>query len=159
MERFNRTLDTLLRTFAEGNPRDRTSHLPLIKLAYNSSRQESIGLTPFEALYGIQPTLPKDVQVYLFLERHAVYEDGAPGDGYLAEFGARLRTVRDLARDHLRLAEQTQALEYNRRHRVQTELEVGNQVLLHVAKFPRGVRRAKKLFFYWDGPSCITEKQ
>ena len=51
-ERVNRVLEDLLRLCVLDFDGTWEDHLPLVEFAYNNSYQASIGMTPFEALYG-----------------------------------------------------------------------------------------------------------
>ena len=51
-ERTIQTLEDMLRACAMDFPGSWERHLPLIEFAYNNSFQASIGMAPFEALYG-----------------------------------------------------------------------------------------------------------
>lgn len=52
-ERTIQTLEDLLRAYVLDFRGSWASHLPLLEFAYNNSYQSSIGMAPFEALYGI----------------------------------------------------------------------------------------------------------
>ncbi|KAL0544421.1 hypothetical protein IC582_019536 [Cucumis melo] len=51
-ERLNQVLEDMLRVCALEFPGSWDSHLHLMEFAYNNSFQATIGMTPFEALYG-----------------------------------------------------------------------------------------------------------
>ncbi|KAA0054783.1 pol protein [Cucumis melo var. makuwa] len=51
-ERLNQVLEDMLRACALEFPRSWDSHLHLMEFAYNNSYQATIGMAPFEALYG-----------------------------------------------------------------------------------------------------------
>jgi hypothetical protein len=52
MERVNQIIEDMLRTCVLTDGPKWDKHLPLAKFSYNNSYQESIKLSPFEALYG-----------------------------------------------------------------------------------------------------------
>ena len=51
-ERVNRMLEDLLRIYIFDFGGSWEDHLPLVEFSYNNSFQSSIGMAPFEALYG-----------------------------------------------------------------------------------------------------------
>ena len=61
VERFNRTLTTMLSMYVEKNQKDWDRWLPQVLLAYRSSVHESTGATPFALLYGREARLPVDL--------------------------------------------------------------------------------------------------
>jgi hypothetical protein len=54
-ERVNQCLETFLRCFVNSQPTQWVQWLPLAEFWYNTSFHSSLGATPFEVLYGIQP--------------------------------------------------------------------------------------------------------
>ncbi|KRY26847.1 Transposon Ty3-I Gag-Pol polyprotein, partial [Trichinella spiralis] len=62
-ERFNRTLLDMLSIMVDGNQGQWDGMLPFVMLAYNSSVQESTGVTPAIAMLGPELRLPMDVQI------------------------------------------------------------------------------------------------
>ena len=60
-ERTNRTLEELLRHYINPCQDDWDEHLAACQFAYNSSKHESTGLSPFAANYGYEPDAPIDV--------------------------------------------------------------------------------------------------
>uniref|UniRef100_A0A5S6Q9K0 RNA-directed DNA polymerase n=1 Tax=Trichuris muris TaxID=70415 RepID=A0A5S6Q9K0_TRIMR len=61
VERFNRTLLTMLSITAEERPYDWDEQVPLQLLAYRTSVHSSTGMTPFQAMFGREARLPADI--------------------------------------------------------------------------------------------------
>ena len=61
VERFHRTLHTLMRTFLEKEDPGWTKYLGAACLAYNSKVNSSTGITPFMAMLGREARLPVDI--------------------------------------------------------------------------------------------------
>jgi hypothetical protein len=51
-ERVNKVLEDMLRMYAMHQPKKWEDYLPLVEFSYNNGYQESLKMSPFEALYG-----------------------------------------------------------------------------------------------------------
>jgi hypothetical protein len=60
MERVNKTMQTLLRCYCAESGSDRASYLSMIELYFNCSTNEAACHSPFEVIYGFQPSTPAD---------------------------------------------------------------------------------------------------
>ena len=63
VERFNRTLTSMLAKKMEKEGRDWDQHLPYVLFAYRASQQQSTRESPFFLLYGRDPRLPVEAVV------------------------------------------------------------------------------------------------
>jgi hypothetical protein len=58
IERVNQVLEDMLRMHVMHQPKKWEDYLPLVEFAYNNGYQESLKMSPFEALYGRQCNIP-----------------------------------------------------------------------------------------------------
>ena len=147
-ERYNRTVEEMLRAYVHQINRDQWDDLltPL-EFAYNSSMNAVTGYSPFFLLYGLQPRVPKT-----FFRRNELPETA---DRYIKTIWKALRVARErIARVQLR---QKQYVDQKRREQ---QFEVGDLVYLsttnlsdtHLPKVPR------KLWPKYIGPFEILKK-
>ena len=61
VERFNRTLCTMLGTFVEDNQRIWDTLLPYVMMAYRSTEHETTGMSPNMLMLGQETTIPLDI--------------------------------------------------------------------------------------------------
>lgn len=57
-ERVNQVLEDMLRMYVMDNQTRWERYLPLVEFAYNNSYHSSIGMTPYQALYGRPCRMP-----------------------------------------------------------------------------------------------------
>jgi hypothetical protein len=57
-ERLNQVLEDMLRIHVMHQPKKWEYYLPMVEFAYNNGYQESLKMSPFEAIYGRQCNIP-----------------------------------------------------------------------------------------------------
>lgn len=147
-ERVNQIMEDMLRACVIDFQGTWENHLPLIEFAYNNSYQASIGMAPFEALYGRPCRSPM-----CWAE---VGDRELLGPELIRETTEKISVIKE----RLRTAQSRQK-SYADQHRRNLEFEVGDQVLLKVSPI-RGVmrfgRKKGKLSPRFVGPFKISER-
>ena len=126
-ERTIQTLEDLLRSCTLEWGGDWEQHLPLVEFAYNNSYQASIGMTPFEALYGRPCRSPT-----CWLESPDVV---IVGPQLLLEATEKVNSIRQKIK-----ASQDRQKSYADVRRKDLEFEVGDSVYLKVSPTKGNVR-------------------
>ena len=62
VERFNRTLTTMLSAYVNEHHSDWDTFLPYVMMAYRSARHETTGFTPNKLMLGRETATPLDIQ-------------------------------------------------------------------------------------------------
>ncbi|XP_076940015.1 uncharacterized protein LOC143609027 [Bidens hawaiensis] len=130
-ERTIQTLEDMLRSCVLDFGGNWDSHLPLIEFSYNNSYHSSIGMAPFEALYGRKCRSP--------ICWSEVGEAQITGPELVQETTDKIAKIRD----HLLTARSRQK-SYADRRRKPLEFQVGDLVLLKVSPWKGVVRFGKK---------------
>lgn len=139
-ERFNRTLLQMLATLPETEKRNWKDALAPVVHAYNATKHESTGFSPFYLMFGREPRLPIDA--YLGLSPN----QGTKGNStskFMADLKRRLSQAYDIARQNSRLASKRHKRLYDRRPTA-AKLEKGDRVLL------RNLTPSGKLDNFWE---------
>src|SRR6266487_2394414 len=152
-ERTIQTLEDLLRLCILDHQGSWVQHLPLIEYAYNNSYQASIGMAPFEALYGRKCKSP----LYWDLEdrvSQTVVGERTPNE-LVQETVEKVRLIQE----RLKTAQSRQKSYADNRRR-ELEFEVGDFVFLKLSPRKGIVRlgRRAKLNPRYVGPYEITER-
>jgi len=146
-ERTIQSLEDLLRVcvLEQGGTWD--SHLPLIEFTYNNSYHSSIGMAPFEALYGRRCRTPL-----------CWFESGESvvlGPNIVHQTTEKVKLIQEKMK-----ASQSRQKSYHDKRRKDLEIQEGNHIFLIVTPVT-GVRRAlksKKLTPRFIGPYQISER-
>ena len=148
-ERMNRTLEQVLRCYANYKQTDWDSLLPLVEFAINNAESSSTGVSPFFANYGLHPLLPID----LIAERPRAVR-GEP-----EKLIEKIRSTLQLVKDNLIAAQDAQA-EFANNHRTFVEFKVGDQVMLStefIVPADEAGRPSAKLRPKYTGPYLVKK--
>ncbi|XP_071674479.1 uncharacterized protein [Lolium perenne] len=126
-ERVNQILEDMLRACALDYGSSWDENLPYAEFSYNNSRQASIGMAPFEALYGRKCTTP--------LLWSGVGERSLFGPDLIKDAEEKVRLIRD----RLKIAQSRQK-SYADSKRMEVTYEIGDRAYLRVSPL-RGVKR------------------
>ncbi|KAL0556280.1 hypothetical protein IC582_004792 [Cucumis melo] len=146
-ERLNQVLEDMLRACALEFPGSWDSHLHLMEFAYNNSYQATIGMAPFEALYGKccrSPVCWGEVGEQRLMGPELVQSTNEA----IQKIGSRMHTARSRQKSYADV------------RRKDLEFEVGDKVFLKVAPMRGVVRfeRRGKLSPRFVGPFEILER-
>jgi hypothetical protein len=146
-ERVNQIIEDMLRACVLNDGPKWDKHLPLAEFSYNNSYQESIKMSPFEALYGRPCRTP--------LSWSESGERVIFGPDIVTEAEEKVQQIRANI-----LTAQSRQKSYTDKRRRPLEFEVGDHVYLRVSPM-KGVRRfgiKGKLAPRYIGPYPIIEK-
>ncbi|KRZ03458.1 Transposon Ty3-G Gag-Pol polyprotein [Trichinella pseudospiralis] len=143
-ERFNRTLLDMLSIMCEENRQQWDEMLSFVMLAYNSSVNESTGVTPAMAMFGRELQLPLDIQM-----GSPQRNDTETLPNYIRQTRERINIVHEQMRRQLNLQQRRQKSLYDRKA-TQGTFRVKDLVWLAI---PRGGR----LHPCWEGPYEIVQ--
>ena len=149
VERFNRTLITMLAKTAKKGGRDWDKHLPYVLFAYRASEQQSTRESPFFLLYGRDPRLPTKQALTPSKSRQQIdlHEYGVYIAGKLAE-------AWDLAKRNVQKAQKQQKKTYDQ-HSRPPNFKVGERVFLFKPAERTGENR--KLARAYHGPYRVIK--
>ena len=145
-ERLNRILEEYLRSFVGPDQSDWDRWLSLAEFAYNNSKQESTGFTPFYANYGYHPRTPNTPK--------PMKHERTPSAVELAE---TMDQVVKKAKRMLEAAQQRQKA-YADKSRRDVQYAVGEQVMLSTKNIKLKTPGTQKLMPKYIGPFEVLQK-
>ncbi|XP_033755109.1 uncharacterized protein LOC117338053 [Pecten maximus] len=130
-ERFNRTLLDMIRTLESEQKKDWKSHVGPLTHAYNCTRHETSGYSPYFLMFGRHPRLPVDVAFGV-----DNIDNTTKGNitSYAEGLRNRLKESYDIAARSVKNAQGRQKVNYDNRVRGAT-LDIGDRVLVKVLAF------------------------
>jgi hypothetical protein len=149
VERFNRTLGTMITAYASDHQRDWDRYLPMLTMAYRSTPQESTGLSPNLLMLGREINLPVDVMLGQPPSNQEVDEQE-----YAAELRGRLEDAYAQARANLGQAAERQKQYYDVTTSG-TRYKPGDLVWILSKDRRKGV--CPKLQKKWKGPALVED--
>ncbi|XP_063075477.1 uncharacterized protein LOC134465637 [Engraulis encrasicolus] len=148
VERFNKTLKSMLRKAIEEDGRNWDQLLPYLLFAVREVPQSSTGFSPFELLLSYRP------RGLLDIAKEAWEEQPCKQRTLIEHVGAmrdRMKSVYPIIREHMEAAQRQQQASYNRPARPR-EFKPGDRVLVLVPTVEC------KFLAAWQGPYEVIER-
>lgn len=128
-ERFNRTLIDMLGTLETEKKASWTSHITALVHAYNSTRHDSTGQSPFYLMFGREPRLPIDITFGLNRET-----ENKSVSKYAKDLRERLKSAYEKAQVSIQKSQEKQKQNYDKRVRG-ANIQPGDHVLVKLVAF------------------------
>lgn len=136
-ERFNGSLCKILRSYVNQHQQTWDDHLKWAVYVYNTSFHESIRMSPYQVMFGVQPRTPLNLRP----------------SGTLTQAEAR-RAIREAVVFSNKQAQDTQKRFYDRNRRVPS-YKIGQTVLVKSHRI--SAEEARKFAYKWIGPAIILK--
>lgn len=150
VERFNRTLLSMLSIATGKHPSNWEDQLPKLCFAYNSSIHSTTGFTPFYLMFGRQARLPIDL-MFGSVDSLPMHSPSS----YAAQVSQSLMEAYQLVRERLRTNHMKEEELYNRKEHG-PPLQEGEKVWLFTPAVPKGDSR--KFHRPWTGPYRVLKR-
>ena len=146
VERRIRTLKQMLRNFVNKRQNNWSEALPAIAAAINGAPHESLGISPYQALYG------RPWKIFNPVQRSA---SKIPAIDEILNNHEATRTEVDMARKHATFHQTVQA--EKRRKPLRQPFPTGSRVLVRGRPYTTSTGWSKKLEPCWFGPFTVAE--
>ena len=150
-ERMNRTVKNILSKYVREDQKDWNTHLDFIVMAYNSTPQESTGVSPHRLVYGEEMAIPLDIMT----EKLSEPNEEVNASIYASDLRDKLRSMYEVVRNHLQKASLRQKKQYYCRVK-EHNYSVGDHVWRNQWQSPPGLKAGIRR--HWTGPWMVTEK-
>jgi hypothetical protein len=144
----NRTLGTLLRVLIKKNIKQWEELLPHAEFAYNRAPHKTTGLSPFEVVYGVNPSTPLDLAPFEVKSKFSK-------EGELR--AKEIKSLHEKVREKIDKLNAKIKLRIDKR-RKDVQFAPGDLVWVHLRKERFPSKRRSKLNPRSDGPFKIVEK-
>ena len=151
VERYNRTLINMLGCLDPKKKADWKNHLNAITHAYNCTKHEATGYSPFFLMYGRHPRLPIDIILGLASEEN---EENFNYTKFVENLRKTLKTSYKVAQERSKVQQDRHKVLYDRKIRG-SGLHPGDRVLVRNVN----VRGKHKLADLWEEPVYIVVDQ
>lgn len=142
VERVNRTVIPLLTKLAAGKPEQWYRHVETAQRAINSTLHRSVGVSPFEVMFGVRPRMPTKPQLAEIVEQELV-----------REFDEQRDEMRERAAAQIVRVQEENRRNFNRRRKEAQKYERGDLVAIRRTQEGPGL----KLRFKFLGPYSVAK--
>ena len=150
VERFNKTLTSMLSTFVQENQKDWDEHIPYVMMAYRSSEHETTGVSPNLLMLGRETSTPLDIVYQMPPSIKPI-----PANQWVWELRERLESVHTMVRQNTGASMRRQK-KYHDKKVSYEKFMPGDHVYVY---FPvRTAGCSSKLTSFWRGPYQVSEK-
>ena len=150
VERFNRTLQSILAKTVDTNQDTWDSQLPKALFAYRTAVHDTTGFTPFHLTFARSPQLPVDVMLGRILPaKLRSYPQ------FVQEAHKQVASSCNIAQQHLR-AQHLRNKQLYDKDNTAVQFCVGDRVWLYTPVVSKG--KTKKFTSFWKGPYTIVDK-
>lgn len=150
VERFNGTLKAMLRKLCGERPKDWDRYLESVLFAYREVRQESLGFSPFELLYGRTVRGPMAILRELWTQEEPD-NDVRTTYQYVVDLRNRFEETCQLVKDCLEKASSKAKKHFDKKTRMR-EMQSGDKTLILLPT------AESKLLMQWKGPYQVVDR-